>query len=87
MLSNVVVTSTWNGPSGGLLATGGRITVSSTAPTSGTTYSSTVVFDTLIAINAGTYTCGALVTPSVSLMFNNGSDIAEGDITLNIQSE
>ena len=61
--SGVTVTTTWFGASGNMLATGGRVTVNP-AEGSGVAYSSTVVFNTVVTNNAGTYTCQATATHS-----------------------
>ena len=65
MLSNVDVSATWTGATGNTLSTDGRITVTDAVQVSGTnTYISTVVFDTLITGNQGTYTCQANINPT-----------------------
>ena len=59
----VTVTTTWLGASGNMLAAGGRITVNHAAG-SGVSYTSTVVFNTVVTNNGGTYTCQATATHS-----------------------
>ena len=59
----VTVTTSWFGASGNMLATGGRITVNP-AEGSGVSYTSTVVFNTVITNIDGTYTCRATATHS-----------------------
>ena len=59
----VTVTTSWFGPSGFMLASGGRITVNP-AVGSGVSYFSTVVFNTVVTNNGGTYTCQATATHS-----------------------
>ena len=59
----VTVTTSWLSASGNMLATGGRITVNPAAG-SGVSYSSTVVFNTVVTNNDGTYTCLATATHS-----------------------
>ena len=61
--SGVTVTTSWLGASGNMLATGGRITVNP-AVGSGVAYTSTVVFNTVVTNNAGTYTCQTTATHS-----------------------
>ena len=69
VLGNVVVSATWTGAGGNTLSTGGRITVTDAVQVSGTnTYISTVVFDTLITGNQGTYTCQANINPTGSFL-------------------
>ena len=60
----VTVTTTWLGASGNPLATGGRITVNPAIGSIDTVYISTVVFNTVVTNNAGTYTCQATATHS-----------------------
>ena len=64
VLGDLVVTSMWSDPSGGILSNGSRITVSP-ASRQGvtTTFASAVMFNTLRASDAGTYTCEATVAP------------------------
>ena len=59
----VTVTTSWLGVSGNMLAPGGRITVNP-AVGSGVLYVSTVVLNTVITNNGGTYTCQATATHS-----------------------
>ena len=69
MLSNVDVSATWIGAGGNPLSTGGRFTATDAVQVSGTTtYISTVVFDTLITGNQGTYTCQANINPTGSFL-------------------
>ena len=82
------VSATWTGPSGNELSHTGRITVTPAVLDfqNGTTYFSTVEFDTLRTNHNGMYTCWANINPSESLTFidaSNSSDV----ITLVIQSE
>ena len=64
VLGDLVVTSVWSDPGGGMLNSDSRITVSP-ASQSGTTttFTSTVMFNTLRTSDAGTYTCEATVAP------------------------
>ena len=59
----LTVTTTWLGASGNMLAPGGRITVNPGVG-SGVSYTSTVVFNTVVTNNAGTFTCQATATHS-----------------------
>ena len=59
----VTVTTTWLGASGNMLASAGKITVNP-AVGSGVSYLSTVVFNTVVINNGGTYTCQATATHS-----------------------
>ena len=86
MLGNIDVSATWTGPSGNELSNTGRITVTPAELDSGTTYISTVEFDTITTSNNGTYICQANIDPSVSLTFIDASNSADV-ITLDIQSE
>ena len=63
-LGALVVTSVWTGPGSGMLSNGGRITVSPASLVPGsTTFTSTVLFNTLRTSDTGTYTCQATVAP------------------------
>ena len=86
MLSNIAVSTTWTGAGGNELTSGGRITVTPAELDSGTTYISTVEFDTVRTNNNGMFTCWANVNPSVSLTFIDAS-ISTDDITLDSQCE
>ena len=59
----VTVTTSWLGASGNMLAPGSRISVNP-AVGSGVSYTSTVVFNTVVTNNGGTYTCQATATHS-----------------------
>ena len=61
--NGVTVTTSWLGASGNMLASGGRITVNPAAG-SGVSYASTVVFNTVVTNNGGTFTCQATATHS-----------------------
>ena len=64
VLGDLVVTSVWSDPGGGMLSSDGRVTVSPASQQGiSTTFISTVMFNTLQASDAGTYTCEATVTP------------------------
>ena len=86
MLSNIDVSATWTGAGGNELTSGGRITVTPAELDSGTTYISTVEFDTVATNNNGMYTCQANINPSVSLTFIDASNSAD-DIILDFQRE
>ena len=86
MLSNIDVSATWTGAGGNELTSGGRITVTPAELDSGTTYISTVEFDTVGTSHNGIYTCQANINPSVSLTFIDASNSAD-DIILNVQRE
>ena len=86
MLSNIDVSATWTGAGGNELTSGGRITVTPAELDSGTTYCSTVEFDTVRTSNNGMYTCQANINPAVSLTFIDASNSAD-DITLDSQCE
>ena len=74
MLDDVTVTSIWTASSGTELSNTTLITVSDTRRGSGTTYFSSVVFDTVRTSDAGGYTCGAWVTPSTPSVYATQSD-------------
>ena len=76
MLSNVDVSATWTGTLGNPLVPNARISITDAVQNSGTnTYISTVVFDTLITGNQGTYTCQANINPTGPfLTASNGVD-------------
>ena len=64
ILGDLVVTSVWSDPDGGMLSSDSRITVSPASQQGiGTNFISTVVFNTLQTSDAGTYTCEATVAP------------------------
>jgi len=64
VLGDLVVTSVWSDPGGGILSIDSRITVSpATQQGSTTTFTSTVMFNTLQTSEEGTYTCEATVAP------------------------
>ena len=64
ILGDLVVTSVWSDPGGGMLSSDGRITVSQASLQGiSTTFLSTVMFNTLRTSDAGTYTCEATVAP------------------------
>ena len=86
MLSNIDVSATWTGPSGNELSNTDRITVTPAELDSGTTYISTVEFDTVRTSNNGMYTCQANINPSVSLTFIDASNSADV-LTLDSQRE
>ena len=64
LFGDLVVTSVWSDPGGGILSSDSRVTVS-LASQQGitTTFASTVMFNTLRTSDAGTYTCEATVAP------------------------
>ena len=76
LLSNVDVSATWTGAGGNTLVSSDRISITDAVQNSGTnTYISTVVFDTLITGNQGTYTCQANINPTGPfLTASNGVD-------------
>ena len=87
MLSNTIVSVTWLGAGGNPLMSNDRISITGAMQNSGTnSYISTVVFDTLITANMGTYSCKANINPSGSLTFIDASNAVD-DITLDIQRE
>ena len=85
MLNNVEVTRTWIVPGGNILTNGSIITVSPVALDSGTTYTSTAAFNTLVTNNMGDYTCQANIGSSVSSI--QGSETVVAVIRLDIQRE
>jgi len=84
VLGDLVVTSVWSDPGGGILSSDGRVTVSP-ASLQGitTTFACTVMFNTLRTSDAGTYTCEATVAPqgSTAGTVTNGVGSATGAIT------
>ena len=64
MFNDPSVTTVWT-QDGQEVSTGSNITVSGATITVGTTYSSTLSFNTVHADDAGDYTCTATVSPSV----------------------
>ena len=67
VLGDLVVTSVWSDPGGGMLSSDGRVTVSPASQQGiTTTFASTVMFNTLQTSDAGTYTCEATVAPQGS---------------------
>ena len=67
ILGDLVVTSVWSDPGGGMLSSDNRITVSPASQQgSTTTFLSTVMFNTLRTSDDGTYTCEATVAPQGS---------------------
>ena len=68
ILGDLVVTSVWSDPGGGMLSSDGRVTVSPASQQGiTTTFTSTVMFNTLRTSDAGTYTCEATVAPRGSI--------------------
>ena len=63
ILGDLVVISVWSDPGGGMLPSDGRITVSPASYLGATTFTSTVMFNTLRTSDAGNYTCNATVAP------------------------
>ena len=64
VLGDLVVTSVWTLPGGGILSSDGRVTVSPVSQQGiTTTFTSTVMFNTLRTSDAGTYTCEATIAP------------------------
>jgi len=63
ILGNLVVTSVWSDPGSEMLSSDGRVTVSPASYLGITTFSSTVMFNTLRTSDEGTYTCEATVAP------------------------
>ena len=87
-ISVMAVTSTWTLAGGIDPMNGSGITVNPAMLDSGITYISTVVINTLIIDNAGTYTCKANVTPVRTIQWSIiTSDTAEANIALVIESE
>jgi len=88
VLGDLVVTSVWSDPGGGMLSSDGRVTVSPASQQGiTTTFTSTVMFNTLQTSDAGTYTCEATVAPrgSTAGTVTNGVRSATGT-TPTIQS-
>jgi len=80
-LGDLVVTSVWSDPGGGMFSSDGRITVSPASQQGiTTTFTSTVMFNTLRTSDAGTYTCEATVAPrgSTAGAVTNGVKSATG---------
>ena len=75
-----MVTSVWSDPGGGMFSSDGRITVSPASQLGSTTFTSTVMFNTLRTSDAGTYTCEATVAPrgSTAGTVTNGVKSATG---------
>ena len=65
MLNDLSVDTVWRTEDEQEVSTGGNIMVSGVTFAVGTTYSSTLSFNTLHTDNAGDYTCTATVSPSV----------------------
>ena len=63
LLGDLVVRVVWTGPGNGMLSSDGHITVSPASYLGATTFASTVIFNTLLTSDAGTYTCEAVVAP------------------------
>jgi len=82
VLGDLVVTSVWSDPGGGMLSSDGRVTVSPASYLGLTTFASTVVFNTLQTSDAGTYTCEATVASqgSTAGTVTNGVRSASGAI-------
>jgi len=83
ILGDLVVTSVWTGPSSGVLSGDGRVTVSPASQQGiTTTFTSTVMFNTLRISDAGTYTCEATVAPrgSTAGTVTNGVGSAIGAV-------
>ena len=81
ILGDLVVTSVWSDPGSGMLSSDGRFTVSPASQQGvTTTFTSTVMFDTLRTSDAGTYTCKATVAPrgSTAGTVTNGVRSATG---------
>jgi len=67
ILGDLVITSVWSDPGGGMLSSDGSITVSPASQQGITTaFISTVTFNTLQTSDDGTYTCEATVAPQGS---------------------
>ena len=84
VLGDLVVTSVWSDPGGGILSNNNRVTVSPASQQGiTTTFISTVMFNTLRTSDAGTYTCEATVAPrgSTAGTVTNGVRSATGAIT------
>ena len=64
ILNDLSVTTVWRTEGGQEVSTGGNIMVSGAAFAVGTTYSSTLSFNTVHTDDAGDYTCTATVSPS-----------------------
>jgi len=88
ILGELVVTCVWSDPGGGIISSDGRVTVSPVSQQGiSTTFTSTVMFNTLRTSDAGTYTCEATVAPqgSTAGTVANGVGSATG-ATLSILS-
>ena len=88
VLGDLVVTSVWSDPGGGILSSDSRITVSPASQQGiTTTFISTVMFNTLQTSDEGTYTCEATIAPrgSTEGIITNGVRSATG-ATPTIQS-
>ena len=64
MLNDLSVTTVWT-EDGQEVSTGGNVMISGAARVVGTTYSSTLSFNTVHTDDAGDYICTATVSPSV----------------------
>ena len=81
ILGDLVVASMWSDPGGGMLSSDGRVMVSPASQQGiTTTFTSTVMFNTLRTSDAGTYTCEVTVAPrgSTAGTVTNGVRSATG---------
>jgi len=79
ILGDLVVTSVWRDPGGGMLSRNSRVTVSPVSQQGITTiFTSTVMFNTLRTSDAGTYTCEATVAPRGSTAGTVTNEVGSG---------
>ena len=79
MDTTVVVTRMWRGPGSQLVSNSSHVTVSCPVEQSDNLFETSIVFNPLSTSSAGSYNCGATVTPDPSqsqfvIMSTAGSD-------------
>ena len=88
MLNYLSVATMWRTEGGQEVSTGGNVMVSGAARVVGTTYSSTLSFNTVHTDDTGDYLCTATVSPSVpSSTVINGVDSSYPPVTVSVNGK